>query len=200
MGSHSCPLAWVSCGSSACQASCWVFCVNEAAVCWQSLGEAEQARQQNDSGSCYPTKKIQATKCNWLKSAEWKILSFVSSLYWLLQAKLTGVILSYKNWMDFFCGRQQGLVSVIQLFSFVFSCSILHVKLNKCFQQRGSRKRRSGWRWPPDFPSSSTMRLMFVVLSCRWMAVTFSTCVYGAGEWILDNSKLDFVHLFIYLY
>lgn len=45
--------ASVSGGSWTVDASCWVFSVHEAAVCWQS----QEAQWILDAGSCYPTGK-----------------------------------------------------------------------------------------------------------------------------------------------
>lgn len=47
------PWASVSGGSWTVDASCWVFSVHEAAVCWQS----QEAQWILDAGSCYPTEK-----------------------------------------------------------------------------------------------------------------------------------------------
>lgn len=47
------PWAFVSGGNWTVDASCWVFSVHEAAVCWQS----QEAPRILDTGSCYPAEK-----------------------------------------------------------------------------------------------------------------------------------------------
>lgn len=102
LGSHSCTLARVSSGSCTllCQASCWVFCVHETAVCWQSLrgrlSSPSWAEWHRILLPCWRKKKnISHRDVCWLINAEWKIFcSLISAVNWLLHAEWTVAVWS----------------------------------------------------------------------------------------------------------
>lgn len=89
------PWAFVSGGNWTVDASCWVFSVHEAAVCWQS----REAQRILDTGSCYPTEKKTPTPCHraiapiyWWKQTNKQKGLFVLSFLFLFTSHYANVL------------------------------------------------------------------------------------------------------------